>query len=69
MYDDFMLNDAFEAENTNNLEKRDSNIDNLFNNLTEDIANANKFISEVTKRNKYCEAERKDLENETEKVE
>lgn len=67
MYDDFMLNDAYEAETINDLEGRDSNIDNLFNNLTEDIASANKFILEVTKKNKNCELERKELDEDKQK--
>ena len=41
-------------------------IDSIFDNLTEDIANVNKYISEVNKKNKTNEAALKELYEERE---
>ena len=45
MYDEFELNNTYGDSTINDIEKTEANIDSLFNNLTEDIANVNKFIS------------------------
>ena len=67
MYDEFLLSEEFKEESDVVEEKKATDIDNLFENLTEDIANVNKYISEVTERRKNVEEERRELYEEKQK--
>lgn len=64
MHEDFLLNNN---EFDSKLEQK--NLDSLFDNLTEDIANVNKYISEVNKQNKTNEQAQRDLYDSRQKLE
>ena len=66
MHEDYMLNNAFSV---GEVEGNNKNLDSLFDNLTEDIANVNKYISEVNKKNKTNEAAQRELYDERQKLE
>lgn len=55
MYDDFLLNNSDDTISIKNI--NDSNLDTLFNNLTDDIASVNKFIADITAKKKDNEKE------------
>lgn len=67
MYDEYFLEETASEKAVTSVDNH--SIDNLFNNLTEDIANVNRFISEVTKQQKNNETEVKELSIERKKLE
>lgn len=69
MLEDYMLNDAFSVDDAGKVDANSKNFDSLFDNLTEDIANVNKYISEVNKKNKSCENAQRELFDERQKLE
>ena len=65
MYDDFLLNDKFD----NVQPTSSSDLDSLFDNLTNDINSFNKYVDDINKRKKENNIEEKELLEEKQRIE
>lgn len=61
MYDDILLEDEYSNDNSFSIDKMNTDLDSLFNNLSNDVVNINKIINEVTEKKKNNELEQKNL--------
>lgn len=64
MYDDFLLNDKFD----NIQSASSSNLDSLFDNLTNDINSFNKYVDDINKQKRENTIEEKELIEEKERI-
>ncbi|MBQ9072707.1 MAG: hypothetical protein IJY25_06075 [Bacilli bacterium] len=69
MYDEILLNSKFGNNETNKKNSNIQDLDTIFDNLTNDVENFNKFISNVNKQNKVNGEEFLELSQEREKIE
>ena len=61
MHDEFILDESYNTSDSLAIERNMDDLDNLFNNLSNDVTNINKMINEVTKGKKNNEQEQKSL--------
>ena len=59
MYDNILLEDQYDADNSFSIDKVNTDLDSLFNNLSNDVTNVNKIINEVTEKRKSNEKDQK----------
>lgn len=69
MYDEILLNSKFGNPDTTKPNDSIKDLDTIFDNLTTDVENFNKFISNVNKQNKVNSEEFLELTQEREKIE
>ena len=61
MYDDILLDDEYSNETSFSVDTMNTDLDSLFNNLSNDVVNINKIINEVTEKKKNNELELKNI--------
>ena len=52
MHEDYLTDAGFSIDNTAQEQPKEKDFNSIFDNLTEDVANVSKYISEVTKKQK-----------------
>ena len=68
MYEEILLNNKFGSSDTVKTENTIKDLDTIFDNLTNDVENFNKFISNVNKQKKVNNEEILELAEEREKI-
>ena len=50
MHEDYLTNAGFSIDNTINVQPEEKDFNSIFDNLTDEVANVSKYISEVNKK-------------------